>query len=400
MKYRKPIYFTLISSLFASLTQLSSASPLVSIGDNADLFFNGSSGLQWSSNVFRDDEDEVDDLMWSLSPGFELNLGRGVSNADLSVITRYEIRRYMDLDQLDTELFSIEANGSYRSSRLDLSGSAYFREEKQSSGDENRPGLDDLIESDNLGGRIDAEYRFSPKLSFGTGFSYSQKEYNAPFDAFFSDSERYTVPLDVFYELTPKVDLSVGYQYSETDTDGRTINGVLISPSYTNEGHFFNVGARGNLLPKLTGFFKVGYRTQDSDRPGSDSKSTLGLDGDLTWAATPKLTTSLGFSRDFGVGGEGNSNTTTAVSLSSSYSINSYYAATAFVDYTLRDYFNGREDNQYRLGARLSYTPNQYWRFGAGYTYSENDSDDPTQANSGIRSYVDHTIDISASLRY
>jgi hypothetical protein len=168
--------------------------------------------------------------------------------------------------------------------------------------------------------------------------------------------------------------------------------------AYTTEDHFFNVGARGNLLPKLTGFFKVGYRTRDSDRVNSSSDSTLGLDSTLTWATTPKLTTTMGLSRDFGVGGEGVSSENTTISLSSNYSINSYYAASAFANYTLRDYQSNREDNQYRLGARLTYTPNQYWSFGAGYTYTENDSNLVRAGRS--YSYVDHTIDISASLRY
>ena len=389
MKTRLSTSFPLIVALLAPLPQALSAAPLVSIGNNADILFNGSTSLQWSSNLFRDENDEHDDFWWTLTPGFEVNLGRGLSNLDLSLVTGYEIRRYADLDELDTELFNIQANGSYRSSRLDLSGSVYFREEKTASGDIN---FNQLVESDNVGGRINAEYRFSPKFSFGAGLGYTDKEYKSPFDIYFADRERFNVPLDVFYELTPKVDLSIGYTYSETDVSSIARLG---RHSYTTEDDFFNIGARGNLLPKLTGFFKVGYRMRDNDRVGSSSQSTLGLDGDLTWAATPKLTNRLALSRDFGVAGEGFSSEDTSVSLTSNYSINSYYAATAFADYTLRQYSNiNRDDNQYRLGARLTYTPNQNWRFGAGYTYSENDS------NAVSRSYIDHSIDISASLRY
>ena len=65
-----------------------SAAPLVSIGNNTDVYFNGSSSLRWTSNVFRDEADETEDLTWTLSPGFEVNVGRGLTNADLSIITR------------------------------------------------------------------------------------------------------------------------------------------------------------------------------------------------------------------------------------------------------------------------------------------------------------------------
>jgi hypothetical protein len=391
MKHSKLCLFSIISTgLFAqaNFTYLS-ASPLVSIGDSTDIFFNGSSSLRWESNVFRDEDDEESDLAWTLSPGFEVNVGRGVSNADLSIITRYDVIRYQDNDQLDVELFHIKAFGSYKSSRLDLSGSVAFDENKSSSGENNI--TKDLIEYDTTSASLDGEYRVSPKFSFGSGFSYSDKEYQT-FEYYFADREKFTIPFDVFYELTPKVDLSLGYSYTHTDVDS-----TLLNPTgdYTQESSFYNVGARGELLPKLTGFFKIGYRTRESDRSNVDDSGMLGLDADFTWAATPKISTSLGLSRDFGVGGEGESTENSSVNMSASYSISSYMAVSANLGYTLREYTDtDRTDNQYNAGLRLSYSPNQYWSFSTGYTYSENDSD------AYESSYVNHIIDLTATLRY
>lgn len=385
----------LLSSAFVAPSL--NASPLVSIGDNADIFFNGSSSLQWSSNVFRNETNEQDDFLWTITPGFELDLGRGLSNLNIGVIARYEVRRYDDLDELDTELFNISANAAYQTSRLDLSGSVYFRERKTNSGSALLgANANDLVESDLTGGNVNGEYRFSPKFSFGTGFSYSETEFTAPFDTTFANRETYTVPLDVFYELTPKVDLSVGYAYSETDTDA-----VGARTAFTTENHFLNVGARGDLLPKLVGFFKVGVRDRDVDRVGSSSSdSTMGLDADLTWSLTPKFTTRLGLGRDFGVGGDGFTSEDTSVSVVTNYAINANYSATAFGNFVMREYDINRDDDQLRLGARLNYTPNEHWRFGVGYTYSETDSEDSTLANPSARSFEDHTIDLTASLRY
>jgi hypothetical protein len=415
-------------------SQGSVASPLVSIGDNADIFFNGSSTLQWTSNVFRDEDDEVSDLMWIFSPGFDLNIGRGLSNADLSVITSYDIIRYQDEDELNTELFHIKALGSYKASRLDLSGSVGFDESKTSTGDTNLNNIQDLIEFDEFSADLNAEYRFSPKFSFGAGLEFTDKEYqsyNDPADAVkFADRERTRFPFDLFYELTPKVDLSVGYTYTEDDV-GESYRGAglfnanpnplgpiifanqIFSGDYQRDSHFFNVGARGNILPKLSGFFKVGYRTrstEDSLRSAAlngilvgpppttvspDDSGMLGLDADLRWAATPKLTAILALSRDFGIGGEGQSTENTSFDLQTSYSISSRFAASGNLGYTLRDYTRAdREDNQYRAGLRLSYAPNRYWKLSSGYTYSENDS------NTANRSYTNHTLDFSASLRY
>jgi hypothetical protein len=366
-----------------------SAAPLVSIGDNTDVFFNGSSSLRWSSNIFRDEEEEQSDLSWTVSPGFEINVGRGVSNGDLSIITRYDVISYEENDQLDTELFHIEAVGSYETSRLNLEGSVSFDENKLSSGENNV--TNDLVEYDTTAGDLDVEYRVSPKFSFGAGFRYEDKEYQT-FGDRFADRETTSFPLDVFYELTPKLDLILGYTHTGTD-----VGATLLNPNgdYTQESSFYNIGARGNLLPKLTGFFKVGYRNNENDRSGNKDSGTLGFDADLTWTATPKSTVRLDLSRDFGVGGEGQSTENTSANLIGIYSINDYFSASANLGYTIRDYTNtGREDDQLNGGLRFSYSLNQHWRFSTGYTYSKNDS------NEANRSHEDHTVDLTVVLRY
>ncbi|WP_269526341.1 outer membrane beta-barrel protein [Coraliomargarita parva] len=387
------------------------AAPLVSIGDNADLFFNGSSSIRWMSNVFRDDENEHEDFIYTLSPGFELNIGRGMSNTNFAIITRYDIIRYDDRDDLNGEEFHIKAVGSYRSSRLDLSGSASFDEEQSSPGEsESTKDLDDLIESDNYRASLQGEYRLSPKFSIGSGVHYSDKQYTTYEDRF-ADRETFTVPVDVYYELTPKVDLSAGYSYSHTSVEEIYYDNGIYIGDYDTASHFFNVGARGMLLPKLNGFFKVGYRLQDSDdsviglynaskqvfpydKTNRGDNGMLGLDLDLTWNATPKVTVVGRASRDFGVGGEGQNTEVTSFSLNGSYAINSNFSASANAGYTLRDYETDREDDQYRLGARLSYRPNQFWNFSTGYSYVENDS------NLSGADYQNHIIDLTASLRY
>tara|TARA_B100001971_G_scaffold215012_1_gene256403 strand:- start:9800 stop:11059 length:1260 start_codon:yes stop_codon:yes gene_type:complete len=419
MKNKQICLFSLLSSglLLQSATSVS-ASPLVSIGDNAAIFFKGSSSLRWVSNVFRDETDEVEDLVWTVSPGFKLDLGHGASNADFSVTTRYDILRYEDTSRLDVELFHIRADGSYRGSRLSVNGSLSFDESKTSSGENNV--INDLISFDTTAAKINSEYQISPKFSFGSGLQYSEQEYTS-FEDRFADRETFSVPLDVFYELTPKVDLSLGYSYTHVDIEGTMIeNSVLptqgvVSDGYESTSHFFNVGARGYLLPKLSGSFKIGYRmrsSDDSDRrnvllatgatvapavaPVSrDDTGMLGLDADLTWMVLPKMTAGLALSRDFGVGGEGESTENSSAKLYASYAISSHFSASANLGYTLRDYTDGdREDDQYNAGVRVSYSPNEYWSFSTGYTYTENDS------NQIDSSYENNTLDLTATLRY
>jgi hypothetical protein len=371
---------------FVSFSVIVQAAPLVSIGDNVDIFFNGSSSVQWQSNVFYDEADEQDDIRFTVSPGFEVNVGRGQSNLDLRIITRYDIIRYDELSDLDNELFHIKAISSYRSSRWDVDGLVSLDENQSSGRDGNSNVKGQLTESETIRANLNGEYRLSPKFSVGSGVSYTDKQYLDRENL--ADRESFIIPVDIFYELTPKVDLSVGYKHTATE-----VGETLSKSSYDQERHFFNIGARGNLLPKLTGFFKVGYTSVDS-RNG-DSRGTMGLDANFTYAATPKLTTTLALNRSFGVGGEGQQTTNTSANLSANYSINSNYSASANFAYRLREYeTSGLEDNVYSTGVRLSYVPNRYWSFSTGYNYFENNSNRLGQG------YEAHMVDLSASLRY
>ncbi len=380
--------------------------PLVSIGNNADIFFNGSSSLRWSSNIFSDADNEESDLSWTVSPGFEINVGRGVSNADLTVITRYDVVKYQDNDQLDTELFHVQAMGSYETGRLELSSNFSFGEYKLNSGDRNV--VADLVEFDDTKSDLEAEYQFSQKFSYSAGFVYNEREFQTYQDNF-SNRETTRFPLNVYYELTPKLDLSLGYTHSKTDIEGGNSIGGVYDPisSYEQDSDFFNIGLRGNIRTKLTGFFKIGYRKVSADdtilttngvqvdRIDRNDRNMLGLDASLTWMASNKLSYQLALSRDYDTGGLGQSRETTSANLTGNYSINSQWTAMAKLGYTDRDStFIGLQEEQLSGGLRFMYSLNEYWRFSAGYSYYENDS------NQATRSYENETLDLTAILRY
>ena len=234
-----------------------------------------------------------------MSPGFEVNVGRGLSNVDLSIITRYDIVRFDEVTDLDNELFHIKAVGSYAGSRLTVNGLVSYDENQSNGADGNDNQKGKLSASETTAANLNGEYTLSPKFSFGAGVNYNKREYKESSSA---DRESYTVPLDIFYELTPKVDLSIGYTYTSTEVS-RTLSGVDGVDGYDKEQHFVNVGARGDLLPKLNGSFKIGFNTMDSDDPitrdgngpegrsDRDSSSSLGLDASFTYLATAKVST-------------------------------------------------------------------------------------------------------------
>ena len=395
MKIKKKLLLApsaLILANFLGCFSAAHASPLVSVGDQLDVFFTGTANMSWQSNIFADETNESEDVVLTLSPGFQFDFGRGVSNADFSVITRYDIISYDKNDDYDTETFHIKALGSYNAARLEVKGSASFDEQQSALRDTSTIARGTLSEYDDTAVNLNGEYELSPKFSFGAGVKYMDRAYSGPLSSTYADRETMTLPLDLFYELTPKVDLSVGYQYANSDVSASTSKNA-----YETDSHFLSVGARGDLLPKLTGSFKVGYRelkTDNSTTPDQDD-SGLGLDANLTWSATPKLTHVISAARDFGSASVGARIEESSVNLRSSYAITGQWTASTSLGYSLREYMDQNRDDAYvTAGLRANYSPNQYWNFGCGYSYSDNDSD---QANS---SFDNHKFDLSASLRY
>ena len=380
---KKLLLLSASASLLSSAAWLQ-ASPLFSVGDNVDVFFDGSSTLTWSSNLFNDESGEVDDLLLTLTPGFEVDFVRGESNVDLSLLARYDLLRYHDSNEVDTELAHIKAKGSYEAARLDLTASASFDESQTASSQgQNLPGQ--LFESEATRVGLEGEYQLSPKFSFGAGVNYYDTKYvSANTVGAFADREEVSVPVDIYYELTPKLDLSLGYSRVEAEV------GAAGSAAYDQVTNFYSLGARGELLPKLSGFLKLGYRENEFT-----NKDMFGADLDFSYAVTQKLNSSLALSRDFGVGGAGDSTENSSIKLRADYSIDEQYSVSANLGYDLRDYQSSdREDDQYSAGVRLNYVLNQNWRLSTGYTYSENDS------SQALSSYVNHALNLSASLRY
>ncbi len=385
---KRNLYIFILSSLAPLALGANYSSPLIVAGDYVNVFFDGSSSLLWYSNVFFDDENEVEEWVLKVYPGLEANLSNQASGFDASIRANYEIQRFEELFDLNGEYVHVNAVSSYDGARLDLDASYSFDQQQTTTGQEGTQGSE-FIQLDVTRARLQGTYTLSPKFSFSSSVNYNDREYKDRKDRL-ADVESYSIPVDLFYELTPKVDLSVGYEYSFEEVG---ISGVT---DFHRESSFINVGARGNLLPKLSGFFRVGYRTVNPEGAERESDQTLGINAELTHYTTPKLKSSLRLQRGFGVGSEGQSVENTSARLEFDYTISGNFAANLYTELGYNDFQDGNDGQDFvnRSGFRLSYLPNQYWRFSTGYAYIENDSNRLGQG------FVNHILDISASLRY
>ena len=382
-------YIVFISSLLPLALSTVHASPLLVVNEDVSVFFDGSSSLVWQSNVFFDDEEEEDELMLVISPGFEVNAGSNLSGFDAVITGSYEIQRFDERSELSDEYLHLSAVASYRGARSNLNAAYSFDEEQTTAGELGTLGSQ-FIEIHRTRAHVMGEYVLSPKFSIESGVRYNDLEYEENVNFRLADIESFSIPIDVFYELTPKVDFSFGYEYTADEVR------VPNAEDYDRVSNFLNLGMRGKLLPKLNGFFKVGFRSLNPEGSTRETDQILGLSADLTYLATPKLTANLRLNRGFAVGSEGQSVENTFAKLDLDYVISGNYAARLFTHLTYQDFKDGNDGQDFitKTGFRFLYMPNEYCSFGTGYSYFENES------NRFGQGFVNHILDISASLRY
>ena len=382
MKLLKNRIFLALFSITVAALQTNGA-PLVTIGDIGTISFTGNSTIKWDSNIFRQEFREVSDTVLVFSPGFSAVLGRNATDLDIGLSTSYDINKYQDNDELDSELLSLRANAAYRTSRLALSANASYVETKSNNELANREGT--LLERELSALGINGEYTLSPKFSVKAGINWDEIAYVGDYAASYSDREYLKLPVDVYYELTPKMDLSVGYVHKQIDVESAGRDAT------SNE---FNVGLRGELLPKLVGYFKVGYNQYENDNSSRDTTS-MSLDSGLTWSVSAKLTHRISLYQDFDASATGNGTEETKLDWVTSYALNNKISLTGRAGYKIRDYLaSSREDDLLTLGLNGIYRLNSYWNLNAGYVFSNNDS------NQVGSSYDDNIITFAAALTY
>ena len=274
-------------------------SQFVQIGDTVSLTLDSSAIYSNKSNIYKSTTEISDDvfvfvlvsdLMWVL-----LKLG-----IDMSLKLSYDLLRYASLDQLDTDLFSSFFNSQYRGSSTNviLNYSYIERQSAQSSllGREVNPLDETLIETDSNNVNLLITYNYSPKLSLSTGYQLDKLDYTT-YSLEFASKENVTIPLNLTYKYSQKLGIVYGVEFTEREVGDRfdPDTGDLTRSGYTSDDVFYKLGLNGQLLPKLSGTFNVGYRTVEfSDNREDRNKDTWAFDSKLTWKSLPNLEQILG----------------------------------------------------------------------------------------------------------
>ena len=356
------------------------AAPFLAIGDNAELFLTGSAGVRYDSNILlAPDSLRKDDTVSQIVPGFDLEFGKD-SLIKGSLTGQETLNSYYKHSELNTQLGAVAFNSTFDNGKLKLGANAGYTQLDQNTYAANGTNL----RRDLTNAGVTGEISISDKTSIGSGVSYAETRY---LNGTGSVNEKdYTVPVNVYYGITPKVDLSSGVTYTRSDL----ANGIKY------DTYYYNVGARGEFTPKLSGNFSIGYNDRNGKGATATDSSGLGLQTGLAYAYTEKTQFTLNASRDFGNGASGDSQEQTSVTLGGQTNLASDWQVNADLTYRLIDYKQAGSPsaNYYEATVGATYVINANLSVNGSYLFRGNQSD---LSNQG---FTDNVLALSITGRY
>lgn len=365
---------------------ISHAAPFLAVGDNAEIFVTGTLGVRSDGNVFLTPSNQ-DDIIVDINPGVELVFGKSSTvQGKFSFVEKFA--NYLDHTDLSSNLASTAFNAAYDDGKTKSTFDASFDQLNQNTVDVRPTGaVDALIRRDVYAVNGGGEVSVTDKTKVGAGFKYLDTEYKL---AGFSDSETFTIPVNYFYEVTPKVDLSLGYRYRESAQQ----------IGFDTKDHFFNVGARGEFTPKLSGRIAVGLTQRQYSHKAmkKDDGSILGVDSELSYIFSPKTTLQFGVGNDFDTNSQGQQQKNLDIHATATSKLAEEWTLSTAVFYRSIDYYNegplNRVDKFLQAQVGATYVASEHLSITGTLAYMKNDSD---LASSNFENTV---LTVAANLRY
>jgi hypothetical protein len=355
------------------------------MGDSAELFLTGTLGIRADDNVLLSSS-KTSDTIFDIIPGFEMVYGQNALTKG-KFYYKETISRFSDNDRLNTSLSSVGFNSNYDDQKLKLNFNTSFAQLAQNTVD-TRPTAPatgtkaDFIRRDVFHVEGGSEISVTDKTSVGGSVVYENIDYKR---TGFASSKITSVPLDYYYYVLPKLALSGGFTYRDTQ---------LADGGVGSKDYFYNVGARGEFTPKLTGKFAVGYTQRKMDVGGDEN--TLGLDSSFAYAVDEKTSLQFGVTNDFGVSGSGQSQRNLTWSAGVQSSLSADWSVGSSLSYRSIGYLGrgARTDKYFEGSLNATYTYSTVVNFTAGYTYRNNSSE---LVGAGFNNNV---FSLAANIRY
>ena len=357
--------------------------PKIDLGKNASLHFTADLSARYDDNIFLLNKDKVGDEILSATPGAIFQFGQS-SLANGSLSYQESFLDYIHNSSQAQQLGTGAGDFGYSNERLDLKANADYVQTAQNQEGFFIPGQKVVVRRNQLDLGSSAEVHFTEKTSASAGAAYSQTHYLTP-GLGLVDNHSSSFPVNLYYSVRPKVDLSAGFTQSEIKTPG---NG----PGSTQVNRYYNIGARGDFTPKLTGGFSVGYTTSNVTQ--SKNTSLFAFNANLGYELSPKTNLSLSASRNFGAGPQGEQTKSTNFALTASTAFSPRWQGSAGLTYQNIGYPANRTDNN--IAGTVSATYVFSTKINATLSYSLNNN----YSNVSTAEYLDNILSLSVGLKY
>jgi hypothetical protein len=367
-----------LSVLAASAALALTAHAAIDLGNGVKVVPNVITSVDFNDNLFLASTDEQDETLIRVSPGIVFSMGEGALNtAQFSYNEEFQF--YSDQSDLNTSLSLVDFSSSYDDAKMKIDVAAWWHEANQATRD--TPSVAGLVKRELLHGAITDEVTFSQKSSVKVGIIYDDTDYSR---ATYTDWQWVEIPVQYFYEVQPKLDASLGLRYRQNTVDRLGAD---------SDEFFYNVGVRGELTPKLSGEVQVGYIQLKPD--AGDTQDAFGLKAGLTFAFSPKTNFYFDANNEFGYSAAGDSYQTGGAAVRFDTALNTNVLLRGRAFWNNYDYItSGQNDDYYGGQFAGTYTFNEHAEVTASYTYTNNDSNRPTQ------SFTNSIFSVSATLKY
>jgi hypothetical protein len=367
--------------LAASVVTASTAFAAFPVGDG-EAFLTGTVGYKYDDNVYLSNTNAKATGVATFTPGVSVEFGADALAKNILTLSEQFIR-YTSASSQNNELFQANYTGTYSDTKSTIDLAASYAENAQNNRDARLNGV--IVENTLTSVNPKFEWTLSPKTSFDVATLWENNNYKT---TGFSDRTSWSIPANFYYEVAPKLKASVGYRHRSDDQQG--------AADGTDE--FYNLGAKGEFTPKLTGSFNIGYNERTTKSFGttrSSKDSSVGIISNFNFAFSEKTQFRASIGNDYQNGGTGATQQMLKIGGGVTSALSQQLTIDASLDYSKNDYLVGsRSDDLWNTKIGATYKYNKYVNLKGEYTYQNNAS------NSAGSDFKGNTFAVSASIRY
>ncbi len=363
------------AALVGTATQVNAAYKL---GSDSELFVTATAGVQYNDNILLTQNGTKSDTIFDAAPGLLAIWGQS-SDVKGQASFSEDFSAYSSNSGLNASLAKFDLTNKYDGGVSKVNFDGWFHQVDQATRDVR--GAGSLVHRDLSHAGLDGENEITSKTSIKLGIVYDDTKYK---QTGYTNWQWYEVPLNYYYKVEPKLDLSAGVRYK----DNQLGTGGIDSKEY-----YYNVGARGELAPKLIGEFSVGLNNRKLN--GLGTKDELGLESNFTYSYSPKTSITFGANNDFGYAADGKAYKTFGLNGGVEAQVSSELKLGGLLSYGRYSYSTvSRADDFYQGQVSATYLVNGFVSITGAYAYADN------SPNVVLASFKNNILSVSATFRY